>query len=97
MLLIMDTYPLPVMLGSTSRQTSAMFDQASLYGNNYMMVIIDTKSKYAWDYYLKTKDEAYDKICEWLEHEIGLHRGGGRAQTTRLHYSATKEKLTLRR
>ena len=54
---------------------TAMFDQASLYGNNYMMVIIDTKSKYVWDYYLKTKDEAFDKICEWLEKEVGLHRG----------------------
>ena len=53
---------------------TAMFDQASLYGNNYMMVIIDTKSKYVWDYYLKTKDEAFDKICEWLEKEVGLHR-----------------------
>jgi hypothetical protein len=44
-----------------------MFDQASLYSNSYMMVMIDTKSKYAWYYYLKTKDEAYDKICELVE------------------------------
>ena len=54
---------------------TAMFDQASLYGNKYMMVIIDTKSKYVWDYYIKTKDQVYEKICEWLEKEVGLHRG----------------------
>jgi hypothetical protein len=47
-----------------STDLTAMFDQASLHGNNYMMVIVDTKRKYARDYYLKTKDEAYDKICE---------------------------------
>ena len=29
---------------------TAMFDQVSLYGYNYMMVITDTKSKYVWDY-----------------------------------------------
>ena len=40
-----------------------------------MMVNIDTKSKYVRDYYLKTKDKAFDKICEWLEKEVGLHRG----------------------
>ena len=53
---------------------TAMFDQASLYGNKYMMVIIDTKSKYVWDYYIKTKDQVYEKICEWLEKEVVLHR-----------------------
>ena len=39
------------------------------------MVIIDNKSKYVWDYYLQTKDQAYDKIKEWLENDIGLLRG----------------------
>ena len=34
---------------------TAMFDQASLYGNNYMMVIIDTKSKYVWNINSKLK------------------------------------------
>jgi hypothetical protein len=48
---------------------TAMFDQASLYDNNYMMVIIDTKSEYVWDYCIKTKDQVYKKICEWLEKE----------------------------
>ena len=53
---------------------TAMFDQASLYGNKYMMVIIDTKCKYVWDNYIKTKEQVYEKICEWLEKEVGLHR-----------------------
>ena len=40
-----------------------------------MMVIIDTKSKYVWDYFIKTYDQVYEKICEWLEKEVGLQRG----------------------
>ena len=39
------------------------------------MVIIDNKSKYVWDYYIQTIDQAYDKIKEWLENEFGLLRG----------------------
>ena len=40
----------PIPVGSTAwvnfqTDITAMFDQASLYGNKYMMVIIDTKSK----------------------------------------------------
>ena len=48
---------------------TAMFDQDSLYGNMYMMVIIDSKSKYVWDYFIKTKDQVYEKLCD------GLRRG----------------------
>ena len=55
-------------------EITAIFDQASLYVNNYMMVIIDTKSKYVY-YFIKTKDQVYEKICEWFEKEVGLHRG----------------------
>ena len=58
-----------------STDLSAAFDRPSLYGNFYQMVIIDNKSKYVWDYYLKSKDQAFDKIKEWLENEIGLLRG----------------------
>jgi len=58
-----------------STDLSAAFDRPSLYGNIYQMVIIDNKSKYVWDYYLKSKDQAFDKIKEWLENEIGLLRG----------------------
>ena len=47
-----------------STDLSAVFDRPSLYGNLYQMVIIDNKSKYVWDYYLQTKDQAYDKIKE---------------------------------
>ena len=70
----------PIPVGSTAWvnfqiDITAMFDQASLYGNMYMMVIIDTKSKYVWDYFIKTKDQVYEKICEWLEKKVGLHRG----------------------
>ena len=28
-----------------------------------------------WDYYIKTKDQVYEKLCEWLEKEVGIHRG----------------------
>ena len=54
---------------------SAKFDQASLYGNFYQMVLIDMKSKYVWDYYTETKGQVFDRIQEWLEKEIGLLRG----------------------
>ena len=47
-----------------STDLSAAFNRPSLYGNLYQMVIIDNKSKYVWDYYLQTKDQAYDKIKE---------------------------------
>ena len=40
-----------------------------------MMVIINKNSKYMWDYFMKTKDQVYEKICEWLEKEVGIHRG----------------------
>ena len=39
-----------------------------------MMVIIDTKSKYVY-YFIKTKDQVYEKKCEWFEKEVGLYRG----------------------
>jgi hypothetical protein len=39
------------------------------------MAIIDTKTKYVWDYYLKTKDECYIYIREWLEQKIKPLRG----------------------
>jgi hypothetical protein len=68
--------PLPkTPLVNFSTDLSAAFDRPSLYGNIYQMVIIDNKSKYVWDYYLKSKDQAFDKIKEWLENEIGLLRG----------------------
>ena len=53
-----------------------MFDQASLYGNKYMMVIIDTKRKYVWDYFIKTKDQVYEKIPGTLAKGLaGAHFG----------------------
>ena len=55
-----------------STDLSAAFDRPSLYGSLYQMVIIDNKSKYVWDNYLQTKEQAYDKIKEWLENEIDL-------------------------
>ena len=35
---------------------SAKFEKRSIHGNYYQMAIIDVKSKYIWDFYLKTKD-----------------------------------------
>ena len=46
---------------------TAMFDQDSLCGNMYVMVIINKKSKYVWDYFIKTKDQVYEKICDGLK------------------------------
>ena len=39
------------------------------------MAIIDNKTKYAWDYYLKTKDQCFECIHEWLEGEVATMRG----------------------
>ena len=39
------------------------------------MVIIDTKTKYVWDYYLKTKDQCFECKQEWLEGEVATMRG----------------------
>ena len=39
------------------------------------MAIIDTKTKYVWDYYLKTKDQCFECIQEWLEGEVQTMRG----------------------
>jgi hypothetical protein len=39
------------------------------------MEIIDTKTKYVWDYYLKTKDQCFECIQEWLEGEVQTMRG----------------------
>ena len=47
----------------------------SYQGNYYQIAIIDTKPKYVWDYYLKTKDECYFYIREWLDQEIKPLRG----------------------
>ena len=49
---------------------TAMFVQDSLYGNMYMMVIINKKSKYVWDYFIKTKDQVYEKICDGLRKRL---------------------------
>ena len=58
-----------------STDVSAKFNTMSIHGNYYQMAIIDVKTKYAWDYYLETKDQVYEKIQEWLEKEIQLLRG----------------------
>ena len=39
------------------------------------MATINVKTKYVWDYYLEMKDQAFEKIQEWLEREIKLLRG----------------------
>jgi hypothetical protein len=43
---------------------SARFHSVSYQGNYYQMAIIDTKTKYVWDYYLNTKDECYIYILK---------------------------------
>jgi transposase InsO family protein len=54
---------------------SAKFEKRSIHGNCYQMAIIDVKSKYIWDFYLKTKDQVYPKLKEWLETETAAHLG----------------------
>ena len=39
------------------------------------MAIINNKNKYAWDYYLKTKDQCFECIQKWLEGEVATMRG----------------------
>ena len=56
-----------------------MFAQPSIEGNNYQMAIIDIFTKFVWDYYLETKDEAYTAIAEFLEEEISALRGRDQA------------------
>jgi hypothetical protein len=45
----------------------AKLNTMSIHGNYYQMAIIDIKTKYVWDYYLKTKDQVFKKIQEWIE------------------------------
>jgi hypothetical protein len=54
---------------------SAKFNTMPIHGNYYQMAIIDVKTKYVWDYYLETKDQAFQKIQEWVEKKIQLLRG----------------------
>ena len=39
------------------------------------MAIIDTKTKYVWDYYIDKKDKCFQCIQEWLEGEFSVMRG----------------------
>lgn len=40
---------------------------SSLSGKQYFLSIIDDKTRKVWIYFLKTKDETFDKFCEWKE------------------------------
>ena len=46
------------------------FMQASIKGNRYQCIIIDTYSKYVWTYFIITKDEVYSIISDFCETEI---------------------------
>ena len=56
-----------------------MFDQPSIEGNFHQMAIIVNFTKYVWDYYLVTKDQAFNVIAEFLEKEIQALRGRDRS------------------
>jgi hypothetical protein len=58
-----------------STDLSANFAHPSICGNIYQMAIIDTKTKYVWVYYLKTKDQCFECIQEWLEGKVQTMRG----------------------
>jgi transposase InsO family protein len=49
--------------------------QASITENKYQCAIIDTFSRYVWDYYLKTKDEVYSVTSDFCETEVVRLRG----------------------
>ena len=51
------------------------FMQASIKGNRYQCIIIDTYSKYVWTYFIETKDEVYCIISDFCETEILKLRG----------------------
>lgn len=40
---------------------------SSLSGNKYFLSIIDDKTRKVWIYFLRTKDETFEKFCEWKE------------------------------
>jgi hypothetical protein len=58
-----------------STDYSAKFAPPSIYGNIYQMAIILIRTKYVWDYYLKTKDKCFECVQEWLEGEETMARG----------------------
>jgi len=39
----------------------------SISGKQYFLSIIDDKSRKVWLMFLKSKDETFDKFCEWKE------------------------------
>lgn len=39
----------------------------SLSGNKYFLSIIDDKTRKVWLFFLKTKDETFERFCEWKE------------------------------
>jgi GAG-pre-integrase domain len=47
-----------------STNLSAKFAHPSICGNIYQMAIIETKTKYVWDYYLKTENQCFEYIQE---------------------------------
>ena len=51
-------------------RTFAMDMQASIKGNMYQCIIIDTYSKYVWTYFIITKDEVYNILSDLCETEI---------------------------
>ncbi len=51
------------------------FMQASVKGNRYQCIIIDTYSKYVWTYFILSKDEVYSIISDFCETDILKLRG----------------------
>ena len=51
------------------------FMQASIKGNRYQCIIIDTYSKYVCTYFIETKDEVYSILSDFCETEILMLRG----------------------
>ncbi|KAG7563868.1 Integrase catalytic core [Arabidopsis suecica] len=46
----------------------------SIAGNRYFLSIIDDKTRKVWLYFLKSKDETFDRFCEWkslVENQVG--------------------------
>jgi hypothetical protein len=51
------------------------FMQASIKGNRYQCIIIDTDSKYVWTYFIVTKDEVYSILFDFYGTKIVKLRG----------------------
>ena len=52
-------------LGLVHSDVCGKMSEKSLSGSEYFLTFIDDKTRFTWIYFLKTKDEVFDKFLEW--------------------------------